>query len=260
MSIGKQWHQITPRQAARVAQIMRQLAKLRRELASLASLLLLFCIVAGQGKATAAVDAGAFMGPQPCALLAAAPLEVSAKDLVMVLGALLTLGAVYAKLNGFSKDFASSVVSKVKAELVADKKVGSTTIDGQPIQVEGVVRFVAHHELDEKLGSYVTSEALGQAVQRLDEKQEANFRALDSKRSHSIGNLHEHLTGTTRSLTEKIEHASGRQHDRMEAMSTTLRGEFEAKLTELRADLGNLPGRVITLLQQTGQIGRGGKS
>ncbi len=94
-----------------------------------------------------------------------------------------------------------------------------TTISDQPVEVRAAVQFIARHELDERLGSYVTTGELHGVEKRIDDKLEKNFRDLDDKRSRSIGNLHEHLTGTANSLGEKIEDGDQRTHERTDALA-----------------------------------------
>lgn len=139
------------------------------------------------------------------------------------------------------------------------KETKITEIAGQPLEVRAAVKFITHPELEQHLEGYVTRDDLHDVQQTLDAKIEDNFRSLDEKRSRSIGNLHEHLTGTTKSLTEKITESDEKIHDRLDAMSSALRSEMDGKLSEVRSDIGAMPGRIITLLQQTGQIGQGGK-
>ncbi len=103
-------------------------------------------------------------------------------------------------------------------------------IDNPAISVQGVVRFVAHEELDARLGGYVTSDDLHDAETRIDAKIETNFRALDEKRSRSIGNLHEHLTGTAAKLAEKIEMSNGDLHEKINAIAVSV--------AEIRGALG----------------------
>lgn len=237
--------QITIRLAVKHAELARWMARQTRAAAKL--LAVLWLTFAWDRAAAGEVGE---LGPQP-RTSAWMPTPVLAADVgQMALGGI----GLFVTLIGYHL-----TIGKYIRQQAGVKDTASTTLEGQPIQVQGVVKYVAHSELEERLSGYASTTDLHGMERRLSVKLEEDFRELDKKRSCSIGNLHEHLTGTTKSLTDKIEHASSRQHDRIEAMSTSIRGEFDAKLAEVRSEITNLPGRVIALLQQTGQIGQGGK-
>ena len=124
------------------------------------------------------------------------------------------------------------------------KDTQSTTLEGQPIEVKAMTLFVEQRHLDERLSGYVTSEDLHAVEQRIDGKIETNFRELDKKRSHSIGNLHEHLTGTAVKL-----------HERLEATAAGQRTELDTKIESVRREIHEMPGKLIALLKDTGAIG-----
>jgi len=185
---------------------------------------------------TAAAELGTPQGPQPCApaLATAGIRKVDAPTAIEQLGGTfalplpwqpmladldvkgMTLGGfgLLAALIGYHFVFRSYI-----REQAGITETQTTEISGQPIQVQKAVKFIAEAELDERLAGYVRTEDLQQMERRICTKMEEDFRELDNKRGHSIGNLHEHLTGTTKSLTEKIEHASARQHDRTDALA-----------------------------------------
>jgi hypothetical protein len=195
--------------------------------------------------------------PSFTALLGELPVpNLSFAEVGMIAVGIFFAVAFYLKVGKLEDNVAKKAAAIVTGALGAKHE---THIADQPIMVEGVRRCVEHRELEERLTGYVTAEDLHEVEQRLAGKQEENFRALDGKRSSSIGLLHQHLTDTTQSLTQKIGEGDGKTHDRIEAVGNTLRAEFESKLSEVRGDIGDLPSRVITLLQQTGQIGQGTK-
>lgn len=127
------------------------------------------------------------------------------------------------------------------------KDTTSTTLEGQPITVRGELRMVAHHELEERLESYVTNDDLHAAELRLTEKQETNFRELDKKRSASIGNVHEHLNGTAAKI-----------HERIEAVAATQRADMDTKIEAVRKEIHDMPSKLFTMLRDAAGF-QGGK-
>lgn len=124
------------------------------------------------------------------------------------------------------------------------KETQSTTLEGQPITVKGELRMVAHDELDQRLESYATTEQLHHTEQRIEGKLEQNFRALDEKRSRSIGNLHEHLTGAVTKI-----------HERIEATASAQRVDTDIKLEAVRREIHEMPGKLFTMLRDAAAIG-----
>lgn len=193
--------------------------------------------------------------PQDGWMLAAMPSFTECAMLgFLVVGAGILL-AIYQRVNSAKKEFMGEVVERVAATAADKLAKQDVNIVSQPIKVQAAVQFITHPELEERLSGYARTDDLHSMERRIVGKLETDFRDLDKKRSYSIGNLHEHLTGTTKALTEKIAEGDDKMHDRLEAMSTTLRAESDTKFSEVREDISELPGRVITLLHQTGQIG-----
>jgi hypothetical protein len=127
------------------------------------------------------------------------------------------------------------------------KETQSTTLEGQPITVRGELRMVAHDELDQRLESYATTEQLHHTEQRIEGKLEQNFRALDEKRSRSIGNLHEHLTGAVTKI-----------HERIEATASAQRVDTDIKLEAVRREIHEMPGKLFAMLRDAAGF-QGGK-
>ncbi len=148
-------------------------------------------------------------------------------------------------------------------------------------QLDGLAPSAKVDKLIEQIGSAATREELSKVMTLLMEKERDLGAQIKEGRAYAHDSVHTMraelqaslLTATAREdrVTQKIEALSkdmsrersasvAKIHERIEATSNAQRAEFEAKLRIVHEDITGLPGRLLTLLQQTGQIGRGGKA
>lgn len=151
-------------------------------------------------------------------------------------------------------------------------------------QLEGLAPAAKVDRLIEQIGAAASREELAKVMTLLMEKERDLGAQIKDVRSYAHEGMHglrgemqmllSAGEGREHRLGEKLEEhvkylnrersvSTARLHERIEAMSNTLRGEFESKLRIVHQDITDLPGRLLTMLQQTGQIGsngRGGKS
>ena len=150
-------------------------------------------------------------------------------------------------------------------------------------QLDGLVPSEKVDKLIEQIGGAASREELAKVVALLMEKERDLGAQIKDVRSYAHDSVHGlrnemqtilsagegreirlggKIDGVARDFLQMNNLSTERLHERIEAMSNTLRAESDAKLRIVHEDITELPGRVLTLLQQTGQIGggRGGKS
>jgi hypothetical protein len=147
-------------------------------------------------------------------------------------------------------------------------------------QLEGLAPSAKVEKLIEQIGGAATREELAKVVALLMEKEKDLSQQIKDVRAYSHEGMHgvrhemqaallgavkrdedlgEKLDQHTRDMSRDRSVSVARLHERIEAMCNTLRAEFEQKLQIVHKDIGDLPGKLLTLLQQTGHLGRGGK-
>lgn len=104
----------------------------------------------------------------------------------------------------------------------------------QPLVIAMQEQFVERAMFDQVLLDLAEIKKAGEErEERIADKLDENWRALNKDRSVTAANL----------------------HSRVEAIHAAIRSETEAKFTEVRRELTDMPSRVVTLLRQTGAIG-----
>lgn len=92
--------------------------------------------------------------------------------------------------------------------------------------------YVTHDELQCAVGGLATKLQLAQMEQGIESKMHTQFRALDEKRSKSIGELHQHIASTAREQAVREEKHVEALHDKINAIAigvAELRGGTKGK-------------------------------
>ena len=150
---------------------------------------------------------------------------------------------------------ALTITSLIKA--VRDKGRVHATLGGQPIEVRTAVEYVpaprfANFEKYVRRRDREIAEELHEMRLKAEER-----RAEAAEQSAALlEQIQERLEAHWKELNHERSANAAQLHQRIEATNLQMRQEMDAKFQIVRTELNDLPGRLISLLRDTGAIGK----
>lgn len=97
---------------------------------------------------------------------------------------------------------------------------------------EAVPQYVTTGDLDSVVGTLATKLEMAEMERGIETKMHLQFQSLDEKRSRSIRQLHEHISGTAKAQAEREEAHTVALHQKINAIAENvaeMRGEMKRK-------------------------------
>ncbi len=142
--------------------------------------------------------------------------------------------------------FLAGIAANIVTIFVALRRQ-SRRIEPQPLEVKYVTEFVRKEELASR-ASAIEKQVEAMRIERMAD----NDNAVKSRKA-----LYHEINSVEGALGSKIESVRKELSEKIETMNETVGEKSENVRQELSAQIGGMPAQIITILKNTGALGRG---